>query len=320
MKRIRKRKIVTLIIFILLTIIGIYIFSKSKANKTISITANFKDISSLLSDENSILSATYEGESGYSITLPDVINTKKISKYCITKKEITESNEEYTNENIIDSVEKDIKVEMLPGEKLYLTQQELENMEISLVVEYDYIEIGSQLLYNKELLVKNEDNVNILSVSGYMPNDVQVEMNKVDVSKLENEISQNYANYNIIGNYNISLISNQKVYIPKEYYQTLDIKIIFKEENKNVKILEINDNIITEREDIIISDQKIELTIEESNSYLILQQNVDESMEINDVIKTEENNKNEIEMFVVEDQNEKLNIDDYESDKNYYLG
>ena len=166
MKKFNKKGIVKLIILIILIIMQIKAFDNSRANKLTYITAKIVDSGGLLSDENSTLIAINEGDNGMAITLPDFINTKKISKYIVTKKEIieTENTEENTvQENVIpeesSSIEEEVTVteevaaedtvEMLPGDKIYLTQEEIDNLAITLTVQYDTLEVEEQTLYNK---------------------------------------------------------------------------------------------------------------------------------------------------------------------------
>ena len=179
MKKTNKRNILVLIFLMILIIILLRAFSNSRANKVIEITANIQDNSSLLADEKTTLEAINEGESGFSITLPDVINTKKVTKYIVTQKEIIENEEKEKQENVTNTtnetandigsnketgtidvkqadttnsqnIEKTSKVEKLPGEKIYLTQEERENSSIILTVEYDKKEIKGETLYNKK--------------------------------------------------------------------------------------------------------------------------------------------------------------------------
>ena len=163
MKKTNKRNIVTLIFLMIFIIILLRAFSNSRANKVIEITANIQDNSGLLVDEKTTLEAINEGESGFSITLPEVINTKKVTKYIVTQKEMVENTEEETKSNITNTtnettneiasdsksneetniinveqadttnpqvIEKTSKVEKLPGEKIYLTQEERKNPSI----------------------------------------------------------------------------------------------------------------------------------------------------------------------------------------------
>ena len=155
MKKTNKRNIVILIFLMIFIIILLRAFSNSRANKVIEITANIQDNSGLLVDEKTTLEAINEEESGFSITLPEVINTKKVTKYIVTQKEMVENTEEETKSNLTNTtnettneiasdsksneetniinveqadttnpqvIEKTSKVEKLPGEKIYLTQ------------------------------------------------------------------------------------------------------------------------------------------------------------------------------------------------------
>ena len=203
MKKIDKKGIVKLIIFIILLIIQIRAFDNSRANKLTYVTAKITDLSGLLSEETSTMIAINEADSGIAITLPDFVNTKKVSKYIVTKKEITQSELETENETEIgtetttetdvleDGVEETITeetnpeqttegtletVELLPGEKVYLTQEEIDSLEIALTVQYDTIEVETQTLYNKKLTVTDADDYELLSVLGYMPYDTVIEI------------------------------------------------------------------------------------------------------------------------------------------------
>lgn len=159
-------------------------FNNSRAKNLTDITAKIIDSSGLLSDEVYTIQAINEAESGMAITLPNIINTKKISKYIITKKEIIEET----------STEKTSTVDMLPGEKIYLTQEEIDNLQVNLTVKYDTIEVDKQTLYNKKLTVKDSDDYELLSVFGYMPHDTEIETKEIDISNLENEILKKYPN------------------------------------------------------------------------------------------------------------------------------
>ena len=202
MKKTNKRNILVLIFLIILIIILLRAFSNSRASKVIEITANIEDNSSLLVDEKITLEAINEGESGFSITLPNVINTKKVTKYIVTQKELIENTEKNTKSNLLNTtnepangkasnsksseetntinvqqvntitedIEKTSKVEKLPGEKIYLTQEERKNSSITLTVEYDKKEIQGEIFYNKELIFKeiennenNEENQNTIN-------------------------------------------------------------------------------------------------------------------------------------------------------------
>lgn len=235
MEKNKKRNIVILIILIMLIIIGLHAFTKSRASKIIKITANINDNGGLLNDEVTTLLATNEGENGVAIVLPSFINQKKIKKYMITKKEIIDESKtdadsinntitntasesvdnkiaNNTSEKIIDTktdnsiskentsseIKKEEIVEMKPGEKIYLTQEEIENEKITLKVEYDTLELEDKIFYNKKLVLYDDDENEKLAVSGYMPHDTEMKVEEVDLSNLEEQITQGYPNYLLI--------------------------------------------------------------------------------------------------------------------------
>lgn len=194
MKKINKKSIIILIVLIILIIIGLRAFNESRANKTIEITASFKDINGLLNDEKSTLVATTEGENGIAVVLPEFANEKKIIKYIIEEKDIVEDNET-SQEN---SQNKGRTIEKLPGEKIYLTQEEIENSSITLEICYDTITVDEQILYNKKISYKDEDEFELITVLGYMPQNTRLELTESDISSLEKEISEKYEKYKIV--------------------------------------------------------------------------------------------------------------------------
>lgn len=345
MKKINKKGIVKLIILIILLITQIKAFKDSRANNITYITANIIDASGLLSMETSSIIAKNEGESGMAITLPDILNTKKVTKYIVTKKTIIETETIVEQEEVEQTVETTIEeqtqqaqeitteqeaaeqmegtneepeleiatevetiienVEKLPGEKVYLTQEEIENLEITLTVEYDTIEVNSEILYNKKLTVIDQDDYELLSVSGYMLHDTQIQSNEIDISNLENEIITKYPHSFLIGNYDISLISNETEYIAQNYGQTLNVEISIVDGNQTHYVLEVQENIMQQIKETIIENGKIKFTTDELNAYLVLE------IQKSSAIYATEN---------VIDESEKIEIDDFESDKNYYLG
>ena len=107
-----------------------------------------------------------------------------------TKSESTETKNTIAEENQINNT----VVEKLPGEKIYLTQEEIENKTINFEVIYDTIEIEGKIFYSKKVAYKDEDNYELVAVLGYMPENTQINVTEIDVSGLEEEISRNYSN------------------------------------------------------------------------------------------------------------------------------
>ena len=407
MKKTNKRNIVILIFLMIFIIILLRAFSNSRANKVIEITANIQDNSGLLVDEKTTLEAINEGESGFSITLPEVINTKKVTKYIVTQKEMVENTEEETKSNLTNTtnettneiasdsksneetniinveqadttnpqvIEKTSKVEKLPGEKIYLTQEERKNSSIILTVEYDKKEIKGETLYNKELVLEDKENDEnkvddtniankedaidedsedneILFVSGYMPYDTELETAEVKIDRVKNEIEENYPDYLITENFDIKLMSQEKEYLVEEYDQTLDIEITMPNKDKTYTILEIQEDTaqeenvhenvkqeeteqntteetnieqsdtIKELQDIKTEDNKLQFETNELYAYILLElQEPQNAIASQNNLATQDASQNGISLMAVEGENTTLNIDDYESDKNYYLG
>lgn len=99
MKKANKRIIVVLIVLLISLIAIIKFFTDSKANETIPITAIVVDSKGINQNEEYIIQATNEGDSGYSIVLPEIIGDNLIEKYIVEIKEIenTEPNENNVN-------------------------------------------------------------------------------------------------------------------------------------------------------------------------------------------------------------------------------
>lgn len=375
MKKINKKEIVILIVLIIMLIIQIKAFNNSRANNLKEITATIVDTKGLLSDETCTITAINEAESGMAITLPNIINTKKVSKYIITKKEIIDTNTDDTDEtntNTVDTNETDAvstdtvdtntvstgstvtdenittnetteetdvteatetventestteanstTVDMLPGEKIYLTQEEVENAQITLTVEYDTIEVDTQILYNKRLTLTEEDDYELLSVSGYMLYDTEIEVNEADITNVENEILKKYPNTFLIGNYDIKLITNGEKYIAKDYGQTLDIEMAISSESLNHNLLEMQDDTLQELNDTVIEANKIKFTTKELKTYLLLEENESAMYAVENTGDEQTTTNNGATTYSVGGEEAKFTIDDYESDKNHYLG
>ena len=147
MKKINKKRIVLLIILICLLILQIKAFTDSQANKLLEVTIVAKDNEGLLEDSSEAVEATDEGESGYSLALPEVINEKMVNKYYITEKNA--ENEE------VDSTE----VEKKPGEKIYLTEEEAQSQKVELKVYYDTKTEAGTVFYNEQVEQELEDKI-----------------------------------------------------------------------------------------------------------------------------------------------------------------
>ncbi len=241
MKKRGKKRIGILIILILVTILGIKLFKNSKANKSIELVATIVDENDFLENEEYIIQASSEDESGYCIILPNVINEKVVSQYYISEKNI--------NENITKDSNKDIKiVEKLPNEKLYLTEEEVQNKKITLRAAF---EVNENMLYKKVL--KSENGNNKISVEGYMPLDSVLKVETLNQQDLNEKINKEFGNENTSLKvvYNIKIISDNKEYEPEELDESVSVTISgldkIDETKQKYKIIHIKDDNTTEQ-------------------------------------------------------------------------
>lgn len=319
MKKINKKRILILIGLIILILLEIKAFRDSKAEKIIDISANCKDFQELIEDEKITIQAVNEGKDGISITLPELVNEKKVSKYLIANQEIVTKNEEKEENSVNEQKNENTKEfeEKLPGEKIYLTQEEKDKLNIDLVVEYDSLEIEKERLYNKKLALEDKDK-EILNVSGYMPLKTEMTVENIDLSTIEKQIESEYPNKKICGNYKIKLLLDGQEYNPQKYEQKLNIEINLSE-NKEYTILEYKNEKLSKCEKAEAEKGKIIISATETNSYLVLEEANNSDTELL-------NSENQDDIDVQADEiatgtsESRLEIDDYETDKNYYTG
>ena len=319
MKKINKKRILILIGLIILILLEIKAFRDSKAEKLIDISANCKDSQELIEDEKITIQAVNEGKDGISITLPELVNEKKVSKYLIANQEIVTKNEEKEENSVNEQKNENTKEfeEKLPGEKIYLTQEEKDKLNIDLVVEYDSLEIEKERLYNKKLALEDKDK-EILNVSGYMPLKTEMTVENIDLSTIEKQIESEYPNKKICGNYKIKLLLDGQEYNPQKYEQKLNIEINLSE-NKEYTILEYKNEKLSKCGKAEAGKGKIIISATETNSYLVLEEANNSDTELL-------NSENQDDIDVQADEiatgtsESRLEIDDYETDKNYYTG
>ncbi len=116
-------------------------------------------------------------------------------------------------------------IERLPGEKIYLTEEELENKSITLVVEYDTKTTESVILYNQTISQNIDDEKNI-SISGYMPNGAEIIIEELTYEDIEEPISDyiNDSTY-ISVIYDIKISYDGQEYEPDEFDENVEVTI-----------------------------------------------------------------------------------------------
>lgn len=280
MRKINKKKVVMAIILIVILIIEIKAFTDSRANKITEITANIIDTSGLLSDETIDLQATDEKDIGTAITLPDIINQKKIKNYIVEKKEIEREDENEVLNNITEneSSNSEDSQTILPGEKIYLTKQELKDKKIVLKVEYETKEKEDKLLYNKT--IEQEIDTNKITISGFMPESAQI---KVENSNLEQvkDITKEHINdkINLKIAYDIKIIFEEKEYEPTDFDENVEVTIsgIDINSNEKYKVIHIDDkNETDEIKNVQVTENSVIFKANEFSTYALLSETTDE--------------------------------------------
>lgn len=308
MKKINKRKIVILIILILMLIIQIKAFTDSRASKLTNITANIIDTSGILSDEIYMLQAVNEGESGTVITLPSVVNEKKIEKYLVETKLIqkTEENEEKntiqnieqtqetSTSEIIENNEKINVQEKLPGEKIYLTEEELKNEQIELKAVYETKQKNNQLLYNKVL--ENVTQEHKITIVGFMPVEAQIKIQKVDIEEVTPKLVKHMKEKTTIrAAYDIKLIVEEQEFEPNQFDEDVQVTIsgITITEEEQYKVIHIDDENQTEEvKEIEVQEDRVIFSANKFSTYAILGEPAQLALEVEETTSSEFNAQN----------------------------
>ncbi len=237
-------------------------------------------------------------------TVNENINTNTTIENTISENINTVDDNKNEVNNIIDNVDFS-SGDTLPGEKIYLSEKDVVEDTIVVNVEFDTKIFDNTRLYNRNL--KYEDEETSVVVSGYIPyeyyisvkaeNTEEMEELKADVDELKESI--------VLAAYDIKILNEQnQEYQPINYNQVLNVSVESKEKfdgrliGRDVNVIHVDeseDEIIFEK--IEITDKTID-TIScnavKFSKYLVL-----------------------VEPVVASD---KITINDYESDYNYYMG
>ena len=356
MKKNHKRNVLKLILIILFLILLIKAFSNSKAKKVLEITANIKDSEKIVKDEKYIIQALNEEKNKVSIVLPNVINEKEINEYLVIEKElnnnlenniiskenISENNlEKNIEENIInnqnniiinnnkidksENINKKKLVYKRPGDKIYLTQEEIKNKSIDLEVIYQTKKVKDVVLYSKVLQNKKEDRIekkeinnnieeknnledieiqndNTITLKGYMPFDAMIKVTRINneeiYQKAENHINKN-AKVKVA--YDIKIVTNGKEYEPTEFDQNIQVTIkgndIKKDDTKSYKVIHIKEDKnnkdlkkVEEIRDIEVTKDDVKFLTKEFSTYALVEEPIANN-ELNTNESTKETNQ-----------------------------
>ena len=203
---------------------------------------------------------------------------------------VEESDEENIEENKIEDIEK-YNIEKIPGEKIFLTNEESKNKEINILVEYNTKEKDGKLLYLKHLEQTEENNRIILE--GYMPVDGELKVQTVqkeNVGQLVKEHVSKDAQVKTV--YDIKIISENREYEPSDFGEDIQVYITNMDnvdtETQKYKVVHIKgDNTTEEIKQVETKEDSVQFKADNFSEYAIIldEINPDISPEITAILK-----------------------------------
>lgn len=283
---INKKRIVILICLTLLVIFEVVALQRSKAAKVIEVIANVEDNEKNIENIEIMLEATNSGASGYYLALPEFVNGKRIGQYYIVERDIhnKKSNKEVikndtlqesvneetlaTNEEILTSTNQEevienIEVEapqeeteqniavMYPGEKLFLTDDEISDKKITLRVGYNTLAKNEKVLYEQKIEAQLDDDSDgqldtKIIIEGFMPLDSTISATKVEIEQIQDSIEEMLSKkVSFKKAYDIKIIAGETEYEPTEFDTNVKVTISglekIDENNQKYKVVHIED-------------------------------------------------------------------------------
>lgn len=196
------------------------------------------------------------------------------------------------------------KIETLPGEKYYLSEEEFENEKFALTVKFQTVEIKGEKLYKQELTSDMIDS--IVTLTCYTPLGYYLDVKEEDtkqIDELKSDVEEIAKSSTVLA-YDIKITDGKNEFQPEEYYQVATVSITkpetvdFKSNSHSLQLLHIKET------DDTIDFQKMPMSNVESDSF---------------EFSTDEFSIYAVILYAA-DQGTSVTINDYESDKNYYLG
>ena len=237
-KKVRNLMILSMAVIV---IISVYFnILNSRAKETTDIVANVTDETGEVDSQKVTLVATGNKDGNYEISLPETISNVYVSNY------------------------KTLNGDKSANDKIVLSQDEVENKEINLEVNYDKKNVTSTKTNEEMTLYKQnlEYDDKGIYVEGYMPLLAQI-----NVIQNENDISLEIL-YTVVESNNMS---TKEIYVPSEYEQTLKITL-------NKKKYGVEQSLIssTDAEYIVVeqSDSKLVINNISSNTINITNEEV----------------------------------------------
>lgn len=237
-KKVRNLMILSMAVIVMISVY--FNILNSRAKETTDIVANVTDETGEVDSQKVTLVATGNKNGNYEISLPETISNVYVSNY------------------------KTLNGDKSANDKIVLSQDEVENKEINLEVNYDKKNVTSTKTNEEMTLYKQnlEYDDKGIYVEGYMPLLAQI-----NVIQNENDISLEIL-YTVVESNNMS---TKEIYVPSEYEQTLKITL-------NKKKYGVEQSLIssTDAEYIVVeqSDSKLVINNISSNTINITNEEV----------------------------------------------
>ena len=171
------------------------------------------------------------------------------------------------------------KQEKKPGEKIYLSKEEIKNKKISLKVKYETKEKTGQTLYNK--VIDQEIESHKITLTGFMPNNAKIKVEKADAEKVEETIKPHMKEKtNLEVAYDIKIMLGEKEYEPKDIDETIKVTIsgLQKDENKKYRVIHIdNQNKTEEVQNVEKIENIVTFKANEFSTYALLSEDSTET-------------------------------------------
>ena len=307
MKKINFKKVIIAIILAVVTIAELFALGISKAKKVSSINLYVTDLDNILSEYILISDAFDGGENGYYIELPQYINSKEIDCYFIREKEIIKNTEKENSEvlNTVEITEEETEkieetegaqeneitkgipiteetIQKKPGDKIYLTEQEIENNKVDITAKYKTKTESEEILYSQKLEAfhdtQEEEYLRGFSVAGYFPDGIMLVFGNLsnEEDKSLNEIS--VEGYVVKQKINLQLMQENRQYETnsnENYTITISklnpektYKIVKLEKNSNAEL----ENSEIDEKDITYEDDALQFSMQKIVPFAILEQ------------------------------------------------
>ncbi len=209
--------------------------------------------------------------------------------------------------NLVESqIENEGKNSYSVGERVYLTKEDVENGNYSIEVEYQTVEINNLKLYKQEL--KADLGEALIKLTGFIPAGYYLNVTPEDINAITElkADTEELKDSEVLLAYDIKILNGDKEYQPVDYYQTVNVEITSavqlagKIDDKPVEVVHIAEDIEKNEirfEKISLADKqtdKVEFITNEFSTYAVLAYSAI--------------------------QDEYVNVYDYDSDYNYYMG